>query len=291
MAQISKLTVTLPAGHSEDDRDRLSALLARHLAHGWEEDAPPSGDFRCIIHVTHERLRDELTRVLSPAMPELRFAEESVEDRNWAEAWKEFFMPVVCGSHFLVLAPWMTAERAASARLSVIIEPKTAFGTGHHASTALCLEAVSRLADAGRLQSGMRFLDVGTGSGILAIACARLGMSGDAVDTDPAAVLNAEENRELNGLPADRIRIVPGSVEQAHGSYHLIMANILAAPLMDMAPAIALLPRVSADVAPLLILSGILDTQADAVENAYRDRGFACAQRVIRGEWAALIFG
>jgi ribosomal protein L11 methyltransferase len=289
MAQLIKCTITLPPEHSDDEFSCLLALLALHLSHGWEEESLPTGEFRCITYFTHESFLEELSRASASLLPIARFARETVEEELWAEAWKKFFTPVEGGSHFLVLAPWMEQERAATSRIPIIIEPKCAFGTGHHASTALCLDAVSLLAAAGRLRQDMRFLDIGTGSGILAIACAKLGLTGEAVDIDAAAVHNALENRSVNAVPEDLLVVRQGSLEAAAGSYNLILANILAAPLKDMAPRIAALSCASAR--PLLVLSGILDIQADEVEKAYREQGFAEARRLSKGEWTALLFG
>ena len=291
MAQLIKFTVTLPPDHSDDDLSRLLAVLARHISHGWEEESLPTGEMRFVAYFTHDRFCDELSEAIAPFLPALQVTRETVEEENWVESWKEFFTPVEGGSHFLVLAPWMTEERAATTRIPIIIEPKAAFGTGHHATTALCLDAISQLAGEGRLQKGMRFLDLGTGSGILAIACAKLGLTGDGLDIDLAAVDNAQENRDKNGVIADDFCVRRGSVEEAAGPYDIVLANILAAPLKDMAPQIAALPRVRTGNRPLLVLSGILDIQADDVEKAYLDQGFATARRLRKGEWVALLFG
>ena len=291
MAQLIKFTATLPHDHSDEDLAKLLALLAKHVFHGWEEESLPTGELRCVVYFTHERFSDELHEALATGLPGLQLARESVEEENWVESWKEFFTPVEGGSHFLVLAPWMEKERAATTRIPIIIEPKAAFGTGHHSTTALCLDAISLLAAEGRIRSGMRFLDLGTGSGILAIACAKLGLTGDGLDIDLASVDNAQENRGKNNVPEADIAVRRGSVEEAAGPYDIILANILAAPLKDMAPQIAALPGAHAGGRPVLVLSGMLDIQADAVEKVYCDLGYAPARRLSRGEWVALIFG
>ena len=290
MALLTRLDISLPPAHTTDEADRLLALLALHVSHGWEERSLPTGEFVCTVYCTLPESARALQGLAAEYLPQASVQSEAEEEKDWVEAWKEFFTPVQGGSHFLVLAPWMREELANTDRIPVIIEPKTAFGTGHHETTALCLAAISSLYADGRIMQGMRFLDLGTGSGILGLACAKLGLCGEGLDIELAAVDNALENRTVNGIAADCFGVRLGSVEQAFGPYDLILANILAAPLREMAPAIAALPGPSGK-RPLLALSGLLEIQADSVEAAYLAQGYAKPERIIRGEWAALIFG
>lgn len=292
MSLLHRLSVTLPPGCPPDETGALDALLVRRAAHGWQEDSLPDGSTVAIIHFTSPEPCADLAAEISRALPSARLRADTSEACDWLEAWKVFFTPVRAG-RFLVLAPWMEEEKLAARGVPIIIEPKTAFGTGHHASTALCLEAISMLADEGRLAPGMRFLDLGTGSGILAIGCAKLGLAGDALDTDPVAVENALENRAGNAILAEHMDARAGDLEAARPPYDCVVANILAAPLISMAPVMA---RLGADASgraapPLLVLSGILASQADAVEAAFGDSGFPPARRLLREEWAALVFG
>ena len=296
MADLTRLEFTLPANLSAENPDLLPAFLALYVAHGWEEQSLPTGEVRCIVHSGHPGFCTELTRSVSAMLPDVRIVSSQVEEENWAEAWKEFFTPVTGGEHFLVLAPWMREERAKTQRIPVIIEPKTAFGTGHHATTSLCLDALSALFAEGRVTPQSRFLDLGTGSGILGIAAALLGLSGEGLDIDIAAVDNAAENRELNAVPEARFTVQLGGAEKANGPYDFIMANILAGPLREMAPQIvaALASHDSLDKGQgnkgILVLSGILDIQADAVEAAYTALGLPKPTRSFRGEWVCLTF-
>lgn len=327
MSVLHRLTLSLPPDHLPEDADRLLAFLALRVSHGWEEQSPPTGELRCIVHTPLPEFTAQLAGEARHDLPEALVEEDTLEEQNWVEAWKEFFTPVQGGRHFLVLAPWMIAEREEcearartgaapdrqqadgrqtdrqqadgqqtdgqqtdGPRIPVIIEPRTAFGTGHHETTALCLEAVSTLYDEGRLSAGMRFLDLGTGSGILGLACAKLGLRGEGLDIDPPAVDNALENRAVNNVPAEDFAVRPGGLEAAQGPYDLVLANILARPLRDMAPDLAGLPSPRPGKRPLLVLSGLLDIQADAVEAAYIAAGRGRARKLIRGEWAALIF-
>jgi ribosomal protein L11 methyltransferase len=184
-----------------------------------------------------------------------------------------------------VLPPWREKDTPLDGRLPIVIEPRSAFGTGHHESTALCLEALSELHQAGRVAAGMSFLDLGTGSGILGIACCRLGLSGIGLDTDPLAIENARENRERNKCPEFDLAV--GSMEHAAGlHFDVTLANILAGPLQELAPE---MKRVVKEPG-CLVLSGILTGQADAVETSYRRAGFGAARRRRSGEWTALIW-
>lgn len=271
----------------EEDFDRVSGLLALRAPFGWEEESLAGGETRYVIHCESEdhlrSLRDELGTVA----PQASGALARVERRDWLAAWRQFFTPVPCGSRFVVLPPWLARGGDFPGRIPILIEPKSAFGTGHHATTALCLRVLSDLLEAGRIAPGQSFLDLGTGSGILGIGCARSGLAGLGLDIDPLAVDNARENRGLNGVTAAAFEVAEGSVAEAAGrSFDLVLANILARPLMEMAGELAAARAGDG----CLVLSGILESQADAVEAAYREQGLPAARRTIEGEWCALVW-
>lgn len=289
MSDLTRIVITLSPDHSTDEADRLLALLAFAVAHGWEEESLPTGELQCIVHSSVQEFCDELIVQLVCSLPEASVERTIVREVDWVEAWKDFFTPVEAGSRFLVLAPWMLEEHRDSARVPLVIEPKNAFGTGHHPTTALCLAAIADLFDRAAIRPGMRFLDLGTGSGILGLACVKLGLTGLGLDIDIAAVDNALENRSVNGIIPETFPIHRGGIEEANGTFDLIVANILAGPLKELAPAIASHHR-SDGGRPLLVLSGLLDIQADAVETAYADLGYPKALRMREGEWSALVF-
>jgi len=290
MAILTRLDCILPWTHTTEDADKLLALLTLHVSHGWEERSLPTGELVCTVYSTVPESAQALQDTIVRSLPSASVQVTAEEEKDWAEAWKDFFTPVEGGEHFLVLAPWMTTEREQTKRIPIIIEPKTAFGTGHHETTALCLAVISSLYGEGVVRAGMRFLDLGTGSGILGLACAKLGLSGEGLDIDLPAVENALENRAANAIDPADFAVRLGGVEEASGPYDFIVANILAAPLREMAPAIAALPEGPQNKRPVLVLSGLLEMQADAVEAAYIEQGYAKARRIIRGEWAALVF-
>ena len=286
MTQLTRLTMIV----DEQEQDILSAMLALVVPHGWEENPLPEGKREATAHFVLASAADEVAERFTAFFPEGSIKRDEVVQENWAEAWKAFFTPVQGGTHFLVLAPWMEKEQAETSLMPILIEPKTAFGTGHHGTTSLCLDVISEYAT--HFPSGARFLDLGTGSGILGIACARLGLTGDGYDIDPVAVENALENRELNAVAPEDFFVATGGVEAPNGPYDLVVANILAAPLREMAPELSAHVRKDATGAytGILVLSGMLVHQADGVEEEYRKRGFPPAEKRVKGEWAALVF-
>ena len=261
MSFLHRLDIIAP----DEDYPLAQALVAKHISFGWEEESLPTGETRIRVHCPRKDVLGELVKCLEELLPQTRLIHDEVEECDWVAAWKEFFTPVAAGD-FLILPPWRAEERGGNP-LALLIEPKSAFGTGHHPTTTLCLEAISRLRREGKIPAAGTFLDLGTGTGILGIACTKLGMSGLGVDIDPVAVANAEENRLLNGVP-EKFEVRQGSVDTVQGrQYDLVIANILAGPLREMAHDIMPLVRDGG----ALILSGFLTLQREALEQAYED--------------------
>ena len=215
------------------------------------------------------------------AEPEIR----ALADEAWATAWRQFFTPVAVGERLLVLPPWEAERAAPTARLRVVIEPGRAFGTGHHGSTEGCLRLLER-ACAERRGALPSALDIGTGTGILAVAAARLGVARIvAIDVDPDAVHAARHNAALNGV-ASRIEVVLGGPEVVAGrTFPLVLANLLTHAHLGLAA------RYAALVAPggLLVLGGILSDEADAVAEALARAGFAPPERLHADGWCAFL--
>lgn len=184
---------------------------------------------------------------------------ERLVDPGWAAMWKARFKPISIGRRLLVLPPW--AEAPDPARLAILIEPGQGFGTGYHPTTRGTLLALEK--ECGRRPLA-RALDLGTGSGVLAIAMIRLGVASVlAVDIDREALENARHNVALNQL---RGSIRFGTAMPNAGAYDLIAANILSSVLIEMAPRLVKLLAPGAT----LILSGILAREADTVLRHYR---------------------
>lgn len=269
--------------------DLAAGVLASIWELGWEELELEGQYCMRLHHPDQEALKQAAEAVLA-LVPHAGINLMEVPDRNWATLWREYFTAVLCGEDFIVVAPWMLEDQLEYARHTIIIDPKMAFGTGHHPTTAMCLEAVSTLYRAGRLPSAFRFLDVGTGSGILSIGCAKLGGKGVAVDIDPLATENSLENIEVNAVAAS-IVVGTGGVEAVaplvgEERFDLVLANILAQPVIEMAPALS--ARVKDGGA--LVLSGMLTIQWEEVAAAYSALGWPDPSVMQDGEWAALVW-
>ncbi len=228
-----------------------------------------------------ERLR-ELARFfpgLEPVAPELH----RVATENWAEDWKQHFQPFAVGRRLRVQPSWETAP-AAQEQVIVRLDPGMAFGTGTHGTTRLCLEALAPLFEEG--EAPQRVLDVGTGSGILAIAAAALGSERVlACDIDPEACRTARENADRNGV-GERVEVTGRPLEELEGNFDVILANILAEELVRLAP--QLVSRLAP--AGALILSGILSEKEDLVREGYRPFGLAGPQISRQEEWSCLLY-
>jgi ribosomal protein L11 methyltransferase len=198
-------------------------------------------------------------------------------DTDWNETWKKGFTTIDVGERFEILPPW---ERPTGRRIPLIIDPGMAFGTGHHETTRSCLVLMERHIG---MVKAERFLDLGTGTGLLAIASLALGFrSVVGVDTDPLAIEASLRNIALN--KAERIELHEGGIDQCRGSFDMIAANLISGTLVQLAGEIAsrLVP------AGVVIMSGILKGQDDEVVAAAESSGLACIERFADGKWVSL---
>lgn len=198
---------------------------------------------------------------------------------DWADRWRDFHEPVsIAGGRLVVQPSWEPMETKPQG-LSVVIDPGQAFGTGAHATTSLSLELLIELADAGEADGAL--VDLGTGSGVLAIAAAKLGWSPvSALDSEQAAVDATAANAEVNGVEVG-VRRLNLREEEAPWA-PTIVANLTAPLLESVAARLTAPPRT-------LVCSGLLATEEDRVERALADAGLEVAERRRGGDWAALL--
>jgi ribosomal protein L11 methyltransferase len=193
---------------------------------------------------------------------------------DWSQRWREFHRPVVIGDRLTVRPPW---EPTGTSSIDLVIDPGQAFGTGAHATTRLCLEILVGLSS----ESRGSFVDLGCGSGVLAIAAARLGYAPVlAVDNDPTSVAATAENAAANGVEVE-VRRFDLRTEDVPAA-DTVTANLLGPLLRAWAPRLAAVPR-------RLIASGLLVAEADGIAEAFATAGLREADRRESGEWAALL--
>jgi len=224
-----------------------------------------------------------------PALPDLEAAageglvevSSSEVPDDWADRWRDFHGPIVVGERLRVRPSWVEDAGGRESEIDVVIDPAQAFGTGAHATTRLCLELLLELADAGRAYGPL--VDWGTGSGVVAIAAAKLGFSPVAgCDHEPAALEAAEGNAAANAVQLELARV--NLREQSPPAAPTVTAN-LTEPVLRAAA-----ERLGARAAPrTLICSGLLAGELDDVLAAFARSGLVERDRRGEGEWRALL--
>jgi len=215
---------------------------------------------------------------LNHAVPHLT----EVSSDAWQDRWRAHFPPIEVGKRFLVLPPWQPIP-ANTARIVIVIDPSMAFGTGHHATTQGCLEAIEQLHD--RHGTPDRALDLGTGSGILAIALAKLGARTVwATDIDPVALAEARKNAPVNRV-APFLYLSDSPLEQLPVPFPLIVANLFSTALIALAQTMT----TAVDRQGYAILSGIQQNQEASVLAAYSPPLWLLSDRLARDGWVTLV--
>ena len=282
MSTLLKIEFTIP----EEMADEAGLFIASKVPHGWEE-TPVDNGRHMTMYLEDHPLGMEIVSEFKKEFPTVEVKHSEQESEDWAMAWKDFFNPVNCGETFRILPPWLENGEDDNTT-HIVIEPKMAFGTGHHPTTALCLETIGALAQKDIIKTNQTFLDLGTGSGILGIGMCKLGLQGTGLDIDPQAIVCAVENVQKNHVDQN-IDLAIGSIECLEKSqlFDVVVANILSGPLIEMARDII------SHVKPggVLILSGILaGNQADTVADVYERQGIGKPERYIQGEWECLVW-
>jgi ribosomal protein L11 methyltransferase len=282
------LSVWCPAALQEAVANFLVEQTKRgvQLEGRWVTAYCPEGEETqvCLQQLTHY-YRD--LQQLYPNLPELRVAQEDLPGEDWSETWKSFFKPLIVGKNIVVKPTWEPYEPKPG-QVIIEIDPGRAFGTGKHPSTALCLEILELiLSESSRekMDSVTSVLDVGTGSGILGIAAARLGARRVlGLDLDPEALKVAEKNLLKNGVEGIMsVSSIP--LHRLGETYDLVIANLTAQVITQMAA------NLSRCVSPegWLVLSGILNEQMEEVVKCFEAHYFNEVDSWTMEEWRAIL--
>ena len=211
----------------------------------------------------------------------------SLREEDWATSWQKYYQPIPVGRRVYIVPDWMRGEPVPDGRTPLYLNPGLTFGTGAHPTTQLCLELLEEV-----LQSGDKVLDLGCGSGILAIAALAMGASwAIGIDIDPKAADVAFENAALNGVGPDRLSVYAGDVLRDNklaarlgaGQNRVVLANIVADVIIPLSA------KAGELMAPdgVFLTSGIIDDREDEVRAALEANGFAVVKHLERGGWHA----
>lgn len=282
-----KVTVHHPTVTSE----AVSQLLFDAGAEGVWEDQPDSlgrtvtrsgfsPDQRLRLEKALPEMIERISVAFTVAETEFCFFLELEENCDWAEKWKEGLEPVSLGPGLAVAPTWWPEKDLPAAEVVLRLDPGLAFGSGHHASTCLCLDYLIELAPQAR-----SILDMGSGSGILALAAAALNPTAQVqgLDNDPTTLAVAEENALINNL-SGRVHFTTELVDLSP-PFDLLVANITLGVLEELAPVLTSMSTADSR----LILSGLLTTQVEEVLGIYAALGWKLEQHRIREEWSGLL--
>ena len=270
---------------ASEAREAVEFGLMEAGATGTETVASRNGDLKITAYFDNASLLasaragiiDALRIYDCPPGALIELTARELADEDWLAEWKKHWQPVAVG-RFIIAPPWFESEPVASGSLIIRINPGMAFGTGTHETTRLCLKAIEKYF------AGGSFLDVGTGTGILAIAAAKMSAGAQIVacDTDADAVAIARENAQMNNVE-QRIDFRVGTVDESISSADMVCANLTAPVIVE------LLPSLLSATCGRLVLSGILDSQFEMVHARLVELAATVNEIMQDNEWLALV--
>ena len=264
----NELTITIPPQMVEFVADYISNIF---------HDGLEMGSDNIIIRSEKDisYIKDGVEALLHQLDDNMKFSfqEEIKKNEDWIGVYQDSVQPVVVGS-FYVKPSWYEDR---DDKLNIQIDPALAFGSGHHPTTFSCLEFIEKY-----IKAGDKVLDVGCGSGVLGLACAKLGADVDLCDTDPISVESTIENFELNKSSYNDIW--EGSVYKRKSQYDMVIANIIADVLKLISKDIVKATKDNG----IMILSGILDKKEELVVKSFKD--YKLIDRKLKGEWVTLVY-
>ena len=299
-AEWIEIIITCPPELSE----AISNFMTEHGAEGvFQEEEVDANELDEIIPSSRDEIKAYLPAAsdwqacttelkhyieeLSELFPDAKgpdFSINTIADPDWGEQWKKYFKPLRIHKNIVIKPTW---ERYAPSGHDIVIEidPGMAFGTGQHASTRMCLEALEEILLKDRSLNKWKILDVGTGTGILSIACAKLGAEKVvAIDLDPLATEIAHKNVSINHV-GDQVEVINQDVSKFKGSFELIVANLTAEPLIKLRSHLLSLM----DSGAYLILSGIIEQNVKKLEKAFLKEPLTTLNVLKDKEWVCYV--
>ena len=253
------------------DEDLLQKDRAESIVHIYIEEG--NNPAEAVSFISDRLTAEKIT---------FRIETDGCSEEDWADKWKAFFKPTPVGERLFVRPIWID-DYDSGDRAVLNIEPGAAFGTGTQDTTRLCLETLDKI-----IKDGDTVLDIGCGSGILAIASMLLGATeGFGVDIDELAVKTAKENGKMNGLDEPELKFVCGDLaDKVTKQYDVVVANIVADIIILFSTQVRAFMKQGAK----FIASGIIDTRADEVVTALQSAGLKLVERIEQGGWVCLVW-
>ncbi len=264
----NELTITLPSSMVEFVADYVANIFNDAIEMGESEIIVRSQNDIGYVKEGVEALMMQLDNTMK-----VEYKMQTKANEDWISAYQNSIEPIEVGN-FYIYPSWYESKED---KINIKIDPALAFGSGHHATTASCLEFIAKY-----VQEGDSVLDVGCGSGILALAANKLGAKVDLCDTDPLSIESAKENFALNNATYNTIW--EGSANKAQNAYDVVIANIIA----DVLKLISSELKKATRKGGIILLSGILDKKESIVSKAFEDMNLI--DKKLQDEWVTLVY-